>query len=61
MAPSKLQIKVNALTRLMKEEKLYRDEVQQHGAKIVEMKAANADEYEVKKMVCNMLIGTTSF
>jgi tubulin-specific chaperone A len=51
--PSQLQIKTNALGRLIKEERLYRDEVVDHEKRIADMKAANADEYDIKKQVWN--------
>lgn len=52
MAPSPLKIKVNALNRLVKEEGLYKKELEQQQEKINKMKAENADEYEIKKQVC---------
>lgn len=51
MAPSQLQIKTNALSRLLKEEKLYHQEVDDISKKIDRMKADGSDEYEIKKMV----------
>ncbi|CAN6607695.1 tubulin-specific chaperone A [Trichomonascus vanleenenianus] len=51
MAPSQLQIKINALSRLMKEESLYRREVEDQAKRIEQHKANNGDEYELKKMV----------
>lgn len=49
MAPTQLQIKVNALKRLIKEESLYQDEVTQQEKHINQMKEDKADEYEIKK------------
>ncbi|CAH2355572.1 tubulin-specific chaperone A [[Candida] railenensis] len=51
MAPSTLQIKVNALKRLLKEEKLYKNEVTEQEQFVEQMKANKADEYEVKKQI----------
>ncbi|EER35777.1 tubulin-specific chaperone A [Candida tropicalis MYA-3404] len=51
MAPSPLQIKVNALKRLIKEEKLYQQEVSEQEQFVNQMKANNADEYELKKQI----------
>ena len=51
MGPSPLQIKVNALKRLIKEEKLSKQEVAEQEQHINQMKANNADEYEVKKQI----------
>lgn len=51
MAPSQLQIKVNALKRLVKEESLYRQEVTEQEQFVAQMKANNADEYEIKKQI----------
>ncbi|KAG5420541.1 RBL2 [Candida metapsilosis] len=51
MAPSQLQIKVNALKRLIKEEGLYQREVTEQEQHVNQMKANNADEYELKKQV----------
>lgn len=51
MAPSQLQIKVNALKRLTKEESMYKDDVEQQEKHIAQMKADNADEYEIRKQV----------
>ncbi|RLP66958.1 hypothetical protein L150_05741 [Candida albicans Ca529L] len=51
MGPSPLQIKVNALKRLIKEEKLSRQEVAEQEQHINQMKANNADEYELKKQI----------
>lgn len=51
MPPSTLQIKVNALKRLLKEEKLYKNEVTEQEQYVEQMKANKADEYEVKKQI----------
>ena len=51
MGPSPLQIKVNALKRLIKEEKLSKQEVAEQEQHINQMKANNADEYELKKQI----------
>ncbi|RCK59369.1 Tubulin-specific chaperone A [Candida viswanathii] len=51
MAPSPLQIKVNALKRLIKEEKLYQQEVSEQEQFVSQMRANNADEYELKKQI----------
>lgn len=51
MAPSQLQIKVSALKRLIKEEKLYQQEVKEQEQYVAQMKANNADEYEIKKQI----------
>ncbi|EMG48579.1 Tubulin-specific chaperone A [Candida maltosa Xu316] len=51
MAPSPLQIKVNALKRLIKEEKLYQQEVTEQEQFVNQMKSNNADEYELKKQI----------
>ncbi|CAK9437265.1 uncharacterized protein LODBEIA_P16430 [Lodderomyces beijingensis] len=49
--PTQLQIKVDALKRVIKEEKLYRQEVAEQDKYVAQMKANNADEYEIKKQV----------
>ncbi|KAG7662656.1 RBL2 [[Candida] subhashii] len=51
MAPSPLQIKVSALKRLIKEEKLYQQEVTEQEQYVAQMKANNGDEYEIKKQI----------
>lgn len=51
MAPSALQIKVNSLKRLIKEEKIYKKEVEEQEQYVSQMKANNADEYEIKKQI----------
>ena len=51
MGPSPLQIKVNALKRLIKEEKLCKQEVAEQEQHVNQMKANNADEYELKKQI----------
>jgi tubulin-specific chaperone A len=57
MAPSQLQIRTNALSRLLKEEKLYHGEVEDTSKRIEQMKVGGSDEYEIKKMVSGMLNG----
>ncbi|CCG23235.1 Rbl2 protein [Candida orthopsilosis Co 90-125] len=51
MAPTQLQIKVNALKRLIKEKNLYQQEVTEQEQYVNRMKTNNADEYELKKQV----------
>ncbi|KAG2735936.1 hypothetical protein G9P44_000026 [Scheffersomyces stipitis] len=51
MSPTTLQIKVNALKRLLKEEKLYQQEVAEQEQYVQHMKSNNADEYELKKQM----------
>ncbi|EGW34156.1 uncharacterized protein SPAPADRAFT_59576 [Spathaspora passalidarum NRRL Y-27907] len=51
MSPSPLQVKVSALKRLIKEEKLYQQEVSEQEQYVNKMKESNADEYEIKKQV----------
>lgn len=51
MGPTPLAIKVNALKRLIKEEKLYKQEVAEQKNIVEQMKANNADSYEIKKQV----------
>lgn len=51
MAPTQLQIKVNALKRLIKEETLYQKEVKEQEQHVATMKKDNADEYEIKKQI----------
>lgn len=51
MAPSQLQIKVNALKRLIKEESLYRQEVTEQEQFVAQMRTNNSDEYELKKQI----------
>jgi tubulin-specific chaperone A len=51
MAPSQLQIKTNALGRLLKESNLYQKEVEEQQARVDNLKANSADEYEIKKAV----------
>ena len=51
MPPSALQIKVNALKRLIKEETLYQQEVAEQQQYVDHMKSNNADEYELKKQI----------
>lgn len=50
MAPTQLQIKVNALNRLMKEHKLYQREADEQKERVEKLKQENGDEYELKKM-----------
>lgn len=49
MAPSQLEIKVNALKRLIKEESLYTHEVEEQEKYVKQMEANQADKYELKK------------
>lgn len=51
MPPTQLQIKVNALKRLVKEEGLYQQEVVEQEKYVNQMKLNGADEYEIKKQV----------
>lgn len=51
MPPSQLQVKVNALKRLIKEEKLYQQEVTEQEQYVKSMQLNNADEYEIKKQI----------
>lgn len=51
MSPTQLQIKVNALKRLIKEKSLYDQEVLEQENFVNHMKATNADEYEIKKQL----------
>lgn len=51
MAPSQLQIKVNALKRLLKEESLYTHEVDEQEKYVKQMERSQADEYELKKQI----------
>jgi tubulin-specific chaperone A len=51
MAPSPLEIKTKALGRLIKEESLYHEEVQEQEHAISTMKSQNADPYDLKKQV----------
>lgn len=51
MSPSSLQIKVNSLKRLIKEESLYQQEVAEQQHFVNQMKSNNADEYELKKQI----------
>lgn len=52
MAPSPLKIKINALSRLVKEEGLYKIEAEEQQKRIDKMKESGPDEYELKKQVC---------
>lgn len=49
MAPTALQIKTSALSRLIKEEKLYAAELKEQEALVQSMKSLDADEYDLKK------------
>lgn len=49
MSPSPLQIKVKALQRLLKEETLYAEEVQQNAEGLERLKSLGADQYELKR------------
>merc|ERR1712080_399370 len=51
MPPSQLQIKVNALKRLIKEKGLYEQEVSEQEQYVNQLKANNGDEYDIKKQV----------
>lgn len=51
MSPTQVQIKVNALKRLIKEKNLYGQEVLEQENFVNHMKATNADEYEIKKQL----------
>lgn len=51
MGPTPLAIKVNALKRLIKEETLYKQEVSEQKSIVDQMKANNADSYEIKKQI----------
>ncbi|CUM65316.1 uncharacterized protein PRCAT00002951001 [Priceomyces carsonii] len=51
MAPTQLQIKVNALKRLIKEKKFYDQEVGEHEQYVNKLKSNGADEYELKKQI----------
>lgn len=51
MAPSPVQIKVNALKRLIKEETLYKQEVTEQESYVNQMRANKVDEYELKKQI----------
>ncbi|ODV80070.1 tubulin-specific chaperone A [Suhomyces tanzawaensis NRRL Y-17324] len=51
MSPTPLQIKINALKRLIKEESLYKQEVQEQEEYVNQMRSNKADEYELKKQV----------
>lgn len=60
MAPTQLQIKTNALARLLKEEKLYHQEVEDTQKRIDQLKTDNGDEYEIKKMVGHIVLSNTT-
>lgn len=52
MAPTPLQIKTRALQRLVKEEKLYQQELDEQQQLVDGLKAdPNTDEYELKKQL----------
>ena len=51
MALTPIQIKINAIKRLVKEESLYKQEVEEQEQYVAGMRKANADEYEIKKQV----------
>lgn len=51
MSPTALQIKVKALQRLLKEEKMYLREVTEQEAYVEQMRSSNADEYDLKKQI----------
>ncbi|CDK27941.1 unnamed protein product [Kuraishia capsulata CBS 1993] len=48
MAPSTAQIKANALTRLVKEKKLYYQELEEHKQELERLQKQPDSEYEVK-------------
>lgn len=50
-APSMLKIKTQSCNRLLKEISSYQAETEQNQRKVDEMKAANADEYDIKQQV----------
>lgn len=56
MAPSQLQIKINALNRLMKESTLYEKEADEMRTKIEKLKSDGGDEYEIKNAVSILVI-----
>ncbi|KAF5100578.1 hypothetical protein D0Z00_001197 [Geotrichum galactomycetum] len=56
MAPSQLQIKTNALGRLLKESNLYQREADEQQVHVDNLKANSADEYEIKKAVVAPLV-----
>lgn len=49
MAPSKLDIKVKALQRLLRERTYYAKELDEQQKHLDSMKAGEGDEYEIKK------------
>lgn len=49
--PSQIKIKTNALGRLIKEEKLYKQETAEQAARVEKMKANGEDEYDIKKQI----------
>lgn len=49
MAPSQLQVKVNALKRLLKEEKYYKGDLADNEQEVARLQQAKADEYDIKK------------
>ncbi|KAG5359223.1 Tubulin-specific chaperone A [Yarrowia sp. C11] len=49
--PSQIKIKTSALGRLIKEEKLYKQETAEQAARVEKMKAAGEDEYDIKKQI----------
>lgn len=51
MAPTQLEIKTNALKRLLKEESLYKKEVLEQEQYVQTLKSKNVDAYELKKQI----------
>ncbi|KAB8285835.1 tubulin binding cofactor A [Yarrowia lipolytica] len=49
--PSQIKIKTSALGRLIKEEKLYKQETAEQAARVEKMKANGEDEYDIKKQI----------
>ncbi|WPK25479.1 hypothetical protein PUMCH_002796 [Australozyma saopauloensis] len=49
MAPSKLEIKVKALQRLLREKEYYEKELKEQEQELENMKQSSRDEYEIKK------------
>ncbi|KAG7192214.1 uncharacterized protein KQ657_001932 [Scheffersomyces spartinae] len=49
MAPSPLQIKSNAVKRLIQENKLYLDEVEENKQLVAKLEADGGDVYDIKK------------
>lgn len=49
--PSQIKIKTLALGRLIKEEKMYKQETVEQAERVEKMKSNGDDEYEIKKQV----------